>query len=387
MDDRTTTLPSLVLLTGPEAGRRIPLTTGRTAVLGRALEADLTFPDEPSLSRLHARIERTGDQYTVTDLDSANGTRLNGRAVTEPATLSHRDVITCGTMELRFEQPSADARGTPHPAPDPGHSRPRIHAVLAGEHRLAENPPVAGPADTGEPLPAGAPPAFTPPMDGRGPAPGAPDQQVECGEEPAPLAPRPEPPARASVPAAEAATAGPEPGASVALAEPAAVPAARAGGGTAADGVPLADGESAMPLDGMLGAVPLLRPLQPAERAALAATMTERRFPAGSEIVRQGEEGLSLYVVLEGEVLVERAGTSTEGMELATIGAGGFFGEMTVIDGLPRSATVRAKTAVRCALLPRWGLEQAVRANPAVALEMLAVLSRRLRATERLLTH
>src|SRR5262249_36031317 len=138
------------------------------------------------------------------------------------------------------------------------------------------------------------------------------------------------------------------------------------------------DAVRSVPLAEALAEIPMFRPLDAGHRATLAATMTERRFPPDTDIVRQGEEGLSVYVVLEGEVQVQRTGTSVQGMELATIGPGGFFGEMTVLDGLPRSATVRSRTTVRCALLPRWGLEQAVRTNPAVALEMLAVLSRRL---------
>jgi CRP-like cAMP-binding protein len=138
-------------------------------------------------------------------------------------------------------------------------------------------------------------------------------------------------------------------------------------------------------LEEVVAALPLFRRLSPEELRSLTHSMTQREFAPGAEIVRQGEEGLSLYIVLEGEVRVQRAGPGGD-LDLASIGPGGFFGEMTLLDGEPRSATVRAVTPVRCALLPRWGLEATIRHNPSVAMEMLSVLSRRLRATEGLLT-
>ena len=165
MNDPTSVLPTLTLLTGPETGRRIPLTTGRTAVIGRSLEADLTFPDEPSLSRLHARIEREDDRYSITDLGSANGTRLNGTALTNTAALSHGDLITCGSLELRFDLPGAQRDGAPvRPAGDAREAlsttQPRIRAIIPTESRPSQGTQEVQIA--AEPLPGSLPLSASP---------------------------------------------------------------------------------------------------------------------------------------------------------------------------------------------------------------------------------
>jgi CRP/FNR family cyclic AMP-dependent transcriptional regulator len=495
MNDPLAALPSLVLLTGPETGRRIPLTTGRKAVVGRSLEADLTFPDEPSLSRFHARIDHEDDQYMITDLGSVNGTQINGKDIQReiPTPLAHRDVITCGELELRFELPEAQrAAAGSHTMvltrPDGERSLPRIRAIIATESR-----PLETDEDEHESLAeAGATEQLVEAAQQGGEAAGAPAEEAVIGEmqgaethiEPdehaaavAASGPAIEEPISAEAPAeamtaldasvgdeqesqpelpagvdgepetAQATVASPAPveawepeEAEVASSEsppapgweqpamPSAAPATDAGAtslglvaedlsaGAPAERAPeiepawsvervpedvgdqpgpveaateapaVAEPPAMTPLERAVATVPLFRTLSDAEISTLARTMTQRQFPPGAEIVRQGEEGLSLYIVLEGQVRVQRAGVTQGEIELATIGPGGFFGEMTLLDGEPRSATVRAVTPVFCALLPRWGLEATIRANPAVAMEMLSVLSRRLRATEGLLT-
>jgi hypothetical protein len=306
MDDLIAALPSLVVITGAEAGRRIPLTTGPATLVGRALQADLTFPDEPSLADLHVRIERYEGRYTLTPLHGSAGTWLNDRPVSETTPLADGDVIRCGVLLLRFELPSAGADPTRLPPQDDdgdaAATPPRIRAIIANDSR--STPPSAA--------------------------------------------------ERESTP-------------------------------SSADASTDDEGAAAGTFDAAIGIVPLFRPLDAAQRALLARRMTGRTYAPGDEIVRQGEEGLSLFVILDGEVQVVRASGSGEEVEIARIGAGGFFGEMTVLDGLPRSATVRALTEVRCALLPRWELVRVIRDHPTVALELLAVLSDRLRATQRLL--
>lgn len=455
MNDPLASLPSLVLLSGAETGRRIPLTTGEKAVIGRSLEADLTFPDEPSLSRFHARIEHEGDHYTITDLGSVNGTQVNGKDIPQqqPAPLSHRDVIACGELELRFDLPesqraAAGSRTMVMTRPDDAGPLPRVRAILATENRPTdeageidgEGPEIEPPAvEREEPLVAASEAEAeiaehsAPPEDDASaavPADEAPleeedlgaaaafarDQEQMAGEMEAtpptlaqkeaepPIAPSveevdvaepslvAEEPAREpfpverepSVPFAgtsEAAEIGPvltereREEAEITAAEPEPVAAA------AVSAAPV----ERTPLEAAVASLPLFGRLSDDQIQGLARSMTQREFPPGAEIVRQGEEGLSLYIVLSGEVRVQRAGPGGD-LDLAVIGPGGFFGEMTLLDGEPRSATVRAVTPVHCALLPRWGLEAAIRTNPSVAMEMLAVLSRRLRATEGRLT-
>ena len=76
-----------------------------------------------------------------------------------------------------------------------------------------------------------------------------------------------------------------------------------------------------------------------AERLQLAASCREHLFGAGERIVRQGDPGRSMFVVLEGQV---RIVLEPSGQEVATTSAGGFFGEMSMLTGDPRTATVRA---------------------------------------------
>jgi CRP-like cAMP-binding protein len=88
-----------------------------------------------------------------------------------------------------------------------------------------------------------------------------------------------------------------------------------------------------------LAAVDLFALLSEVERQDLAALATERLYGAGETIVRQGDPGESMFVVCDGRVRVTVGET---GAEVATIGAGGYMGEMSLLTGDPRSATVSA---------------------------------------------
>jgi len=108
--------------------------------------------------------------------------------------------------------------------------------------------------------------------------------------------------------------------------------------------------------------------------ARLTAGSAERAYGPGETIVRAGEPGEELYVILEGEVRVERDGRTRR-----TLGAGDFFGEIAVLTGGIRTADVVAADAVRCLAVPRDLLRQAVEAEPVVGWELLEVLAGRLR--------
>lgn len=83
-------------------GKRRPLAKPEV-VLGRSREADVRLPD-PNVSRKHAAIRRIGSAYWIADLDSTNGTLVNGRRVTRQQ-LEHGDRITLGSTEAIFELP------------------------------------------------------------------------------------------------------------------------------------------------------------------------------------------------------------------------------------------------------------------------------------------
>ena len=125
----------------------------------------------------------------------------------------------------------------------------------------------------------------------------------------------------------------------------------------------------------LLAGCPLFKSIDAEGLAKLAALATPVDFPAGHVIARQGEIGTGLFVIIEGAVRVVR-----DGEELARLGSGDFFGEMSVIDGLPRVAQVVATEPTRCLALASWEFERLVLDNPTIGLAILRGLSARLRA-------
>ena len=125
----------------------------------------------------------------------------------------------------------------------------------------------------------------------------------------------------------------------------------------------------------LLGGCPLFGGVTRDDLAAIGERAIEVDFPADHVIARQGEIGTGLFVVIDGAVRVVRDGT-----ELARLGAGDFFGEMSVIDGLPRVAQVVTTAPTRCLALASWEFERLVIEHPTIGLAILRGLSARLRA-------
>jgi CRP/FNR family cyclic AMP-dependent transcriptional regulator len=104
-------------------------------------------------------------------------------------------------------------------------------------------------------------------------------------------------------------------------------------------------------------------------------------------MLSQGEQGLGLFILTKGTARITRK-NSPDGAEevLGTAGPGDIIGEMALLDDLPRSATVTAIDEVTVLLLPLWEfrriLRRIFRSDPDVGLNLLAVLSRRLRKSE-----
>jgi CRP/FNR family transcriptional regulator, cyclic AMP receptor protein len=131
-----------------------------------------------------------------------------------------------------------------------------------------------------------------------------------------------------------------------------------------------------------LAAVPLLSRLNDSQRARLAKLATRRKYQAGAVIVRQGDTSMSFYVILSGLVRVEQELAGDARLTLREFGPGGFFGEMGLIDDLPRSATVVAVEPTECALLAKWDFGNELREDPDIALALLPILSQRIRDLE-----
>lgn len=132
----------------------------------------------------------------------------------------------------------------------------------------------------------------------------------------------------------------------------------------------------------MLKSVPIFEGLTKKELEAVMSSAKEIEFAPGREIVKEGASGVGFHLILEGQANVI-VGDHAQ----AKLGPGDYFGEMSLIDGGPRSATVQADSAVRTLSLASWEFTPLLDSNPSIARKMLIELSRRLRAVESTHTH
>jgi CRP-like cAMP-binding protein len=125
-----------------------------------------------------------------------------------------------------------------------------------------------------------------------------------------------------------------------------------------------------------LGGVTLFSDLGRPQLEEIAHTFDEELFPEGQRILRQGFSGNNFYVILEGEAAVR-----VDGSDLATLGKGDFFGEVSVFLGEAPTADVVALRPLRCLVLPGPEVEGFLVNHPRVMFRMLQASARRLRAT------
>ena len=135
----------------------------------------------------------------------------------------------------------------------------------------------------------------------------------------------------------------------------------------------------------VLAQVPLFQALSQGEVSRLAEQGRHRHFPAGSHLMRQGDHAASLYILLEGQVRVERSHPElTQPVRLALLGPGEIVGEIGLLDEGPRTATVTAMKETEALELTAPVLAQVILEHPDVGTALLRVLSQRLRSTDEL---
>lgn len=125
-----------------------------------------------------------------------------------------------------------------------------------------------------------------------------------------------------------------------------------------------------------LRAVPLFSLLPDRELTTVLRSAQAVGFEPGSKVTEQGGQDKGLFVVTEGTATVSR-----DGAELATLGAGSYFGEMAVIDGGPRTATVTAKTQLSTLEISPSAFRHLLDREPMIAKSVYEEFSRRLKAT------
>jgi CRP/FNR family transcriptional regulator, cyclic AMP receptor protein len=122
-----------------------------------------------------------------------------------------------------------------------------------------------------------------------------------------------------------------------------------------------------------LASVPLFSGLTKHQLRSILRSSQKVEFSPGSDLVKQGDQGKGCFVLTQGE-----ASVNVDGNEVAKLASGSYFGEMAVLDGGPRSATVTATTSVGALELTRAALMRLIEHSPDVASGLSAELRRRL---------
>lgn len=129
-----------------------------------------------------------------------------------------------------------------------------------------------------------------------------------------------------------------------------------------------------VPVADVLGSLALFADLPRPQLEAIDHTFQEQRFAPDERLLRRGFTGGGFFIVLEGEAVVQ-----LEGTELARLGRGDFFGEVSILLGDLPTADVTAVTAMRCIVLPGPEVQDFLMAYPSVMYRMLQSEARRLR--------
>jgi CRP-like cAMP-binding protein len=132
-----------------------------------------------------------------------------------------------------------------------------------------------------------------------------------------------------------------------------------------------------MGYEDVLGKVPIFSGLEKDDIARLAKVVVARKYAPGEAIVKEGEQAVAFYVIVNGKVDVMKG---TE--KVNTLGAGDPFGDMALLDGYPRATSCVAAEETECLVMTRWDFTAELNTNPSIALHMLPVLSKRIRQLE-----
>jgi len=123
--------------------------------------------------------------------------------------------------------------------------------------------------------------------------------------------------------------------------------------------------------------VPLLADCTQKQLRALSDISRVVEVPAGTSLTRAGQPGDEFFVIIDGSAAVEKPGKKR-----AFLRPGDFFGEMSLLDGGPRSVTVRAATPLRVLVIDRKNFQAVLREVPELTQRLLVTLSKRIRALE-----
>lgn len=139
----------------------------------------------------------------------------------------------------------------------------------------------------------------------------------------------------------------------------------------------------------VLKKIPIFQDLNLREFAKVEDILHRRTFAVDEAIVREGEKGVGMYIILAGQVQIVQAGQDGTPLRLAALGPGDFFGEQALLDESPRTASAIAVEPCQAIGFFRPDLMELIEQNPRLGLKVVMRLSQmisfRLRQTNRLL--
>lgn len=124
----------------------------------------------------------------------------------------------------------------------------------------------------------------------------------------------------------------------------------------------------------MLKKVPLFADLDGRELQQIASSMRERRFGAGDTVTQEGAGGAGFFVVESGQAEV-----TVDGQPRGSIGPGDYFGEIALLTGSDRTATITASSDMLCYGMTPWDFRPLVESNSAIAWKLLTAMADKLR--------
>jgi CRP/FNR family transcriptional regulator len=132
----------------------------------------------------------------------------------------------------------------------------------------------------------------------------------------------------------------------------------------------------------ILSKVSLFSLMKKRDLRRIAKLAHHQSFKKGEVITREGESDGSMFVIISGEVEVIKGMDSPNEKTLRTLGSNNYFGEMALLDDFVRTASVVARRNTQLLSLDQWNIREEIIKNPSIAIELLQMLSRRLRVAE-----
>ena len=131
----------------------------------------------------------------------------------------------------------------------------------------------------------------------------------------------------------------------------------------------------------LLSRVPLFSELSRAELERISRVSVARSFPAGVRVFHEGDHSDACYLVRTGDLRVTREHPDGRAITLATLGPGDIFGELAMLDGQARSASVETLTETELLALPAADVRRLLSDRPEISVKLIAALTKRLRET------